>query len=154
MRLRLLAVGTRMPGWVNAGVEDYARRFPRDCRLEVVEVPVAKRGKDVVRAKREEGERLLAQLGPRDLVIALCVDGKPWSTAQLAERLAGWRQAGRDVSLLIGGPDGLDEACLARTEARWSLSALTLPHALVRIVLAEQLYRACSILSGHPYHRE
>lgn len=143
-----------MPDWVATGFEDYARRMPRDCRLELVEIPLAQRGRDVARAKQEEGARLLAALQPRERVICLCVEGRAWSTVELAERLGTWRQAGRDVALLVGGPEGLDEACLARAEAKWSLSALTLPHALVRVVLAEALYRAWSVLAGHPYHRE
>lgn len=154
MKLRIIAVGTRTPGWVAAGFEDYARRMPRECRLELVEVPLAQRGKDVVRGKQEEGARLLAAVGPRERVVCLCVEGRSWSTPELAERLASWRQEGRDVAFLIGGPEGLDAACLTRGEARWSLSALTLPHALVRVVAAEALYRAWSVLAGHPYHRE
>jgi 23S rRNA (pseudouridine1915-N3)-methyltransferase len=154
MKLRILAVGTRMPDWVEAGVADYVRRMPKDCRIELTEVPLAQRGKDVARGKLEEGEKLLAAVGSRDRVICLTVEGKRWSTPELADRLSGWRQEGRDVCLLIGGPDGLDAACLARAETQWSLSPLTLPHALVRVVLAEQLYRAWSVLTGHPYHRE
>jgi 23S rRNA (pseudouridine1915-N3)-methyltransferase len=154
MKLRIIAVGTRMPEWVEAGYRDYARRMPRDCRLELVEVPLSQRGRDVARGRLEEGERLLKALGPRDRVVCLCVEGARWSTPDLASRLKGWRQDGRDVSLLIGGPDGLDPACLERAETAWSLSPLTLPHALVRVVVAEQLYRAWSLLSGHPYHRE
>jgi 23S rRNA (pseudouridine1915-N3)-methyltransferase len=154
MKLRILTVGTRMPGWVVEAVGDYVKRMPKDCRLEVVEVPVAQRGREVARAKQDEGERLLASIGPRDRVICLTVEGKRWSTPELAERLGQWRHEGRDVSLLIGGPDGLSPACLARCEQQWSLSPLTLPHALARVVVAEQLYRAWSILAGHPYHRE
>ncbi len=134
-------------------MRDYLRRFPRDCRLERVEIPLARRTGDVARTRREEGERLLAALGPRDRVISLCVDGECWTTEALSGKLAGWRQTGRDVAFLIGGPDGLDPLCLQRSECRWSLSPLTLPHALVRVIVAEQLYRAWSILSGHPYHR-
>ena len=154
MKLRLIAVGTRMPDWVVAATHDYVRRFPRDCRLELIEVPVVQRGSDTARAKLEEGRRLLAGVGERDRVVALCVEGRAWSTPELARQLGTWRQEGRDVALLIGGPDGLDAACLDRAEVRWSLSPLTLPHALARVVVVEQLYRAWSILAGHPYHRD
>lgn len=154
MKLRILAVGTRMPDWVVAATQDYLRRMPRDCRVELVEVAVAQRGRDVLRAKQEEGERLLALVGARDRVISLAVDGRRWSTPELAERLAQWRQEARDVALLIGGPDGLAPACLERAECSWSLSPLTFPHGLARVVVVEQLYRAWSVLAGHPYHRE
>jgi 23S rRNA (pseudouridine1915-N3)-methyltransferase len=122
--------------------------------VELVEIPIAQRGRDTARAKQEEGARLLEALEPRDRVISLSVEGKRWSTPELAERLGQWRHEARDTAFLIGGPDGLDQACLDKAETAWSLSPLTLPHALVRVVLAEQLYRAWSILSGHPYHRE
>lgn len=153
MQLRILAVGTRMPEWVDEATRDYVRRFPPELKLGLVEVPVVQRGKDIARARQEEGERLLAAIGPRDRVISLCVEGQRWSTEQLAGKLDGWKQEGRDVCFLIGGPDGLDATCIERSEARWSLSPLTLPHALARVVVVEQLYRAWSILAGHPYHR-
>lgn len=155
MKLRLLAVGQKMPAWVEAGFAEYANRMPPETRLELVEIPLAKRGKSrpVERAIQEEGERLLAACRAGDHVIALDVRGKPWSTEQLAEQLGGWQQDGCDIALLVGGPDGLSADCIARADRRWSLSALTLPHPLVRIVLAEQLYRAVSILKNHPYHR-
>jgi 23S rRNA (pseudouridine1915-N3)-methyltransferase len=153
MRFRLLAVGTRMPAWVEEAMREYLRRFPRDCRVELVEIPLARRTADAARIRREEGDRLLTALGPRERVVSLCVEGERWTTETLAHKLVGWRQAGRDVAFLIGGPDGLDPLCLERSECRWSLSPLTLPHALVRVIVAEQLYRAWSILSGHPYHR-
>lgn len=154
MKIRLLAIGQKMPSWVEAGYQEYAARMPPECRLELVELPLASRGKSkpLERTIREEGEKLLAALSG-EMLIALDVRGRPWNTEQLAEQLAGWMQGGRDVALVIGGPDGLSEEVLARAERRWSLSPLTLPHPLVRIVLAEQLYRAMSILKGHPYHR-
>lgn len=155
MKLRLLAVGTRMPAWVEAGFGDYAARLPRELKLELVEIPAAVRGRnpDIVRLKRQEGERMLKRIAPGERVIALDEQGRAWSSPQLAERLAAWQQDGRDVCLLVGGPDGLAEACLRRAEACWALSALTLPHALVRVLLAEQLYRAWTLLANHPYHR-
>lgn len=155
MRIHLLAVGTRMPDWVEAGFAEYAGRLPPECGLVLREIPPERRGKnpDVARLKAKEGERLLAAVPKGARIIALDVTGRAWSTEQLAERLGGWQQDGRDVALLVGGPDGLAPECLDRAEARWSLSPLTFPHPLVRIVLAEQLYRAWSILAGHPYHR-
>lgn len=155
MRIHLLAIGTRMPGWVSAGYQDYAQRLPHECRLHLIEVAPAPRtkGTDLARAVREEGERML-DLIPKDAyVIALDVRGTQYSTEQLSAQLNGWLQNGQDVALLIGGPDGLSAGCLKRARQRWSLSTLTLPHPLVRIVLAEQLYRAWSILQNHPYHR-
>lgn len=155
MRLRLVAVGTRMPGWVDEGFKDYAGRMPRECRLELREVPLGRRsrGTDPVRAIAAEGERLLA--GSEDCVrVCLDVQGSAVDTVGLSRRLAGWLQDGQDIALLVGGPDGLAPACLEAARWRWSLSPLTLPHGLVRVLVAEQLYRAWTVLSGHPYHRD
>lgn len=157
MKIRLLAVGMRQPAWVQAGYEEYARRLPAQCRLELIELPCAKRrGKheDVKRLLAEEGQHMSAMIQDKDRVIALDERGSSWRTAELAQHLARWSQDGRNLALLIGGPDGLDTRCLARADLRWSLSALTLPHGLVRVLVAEQLYRAMSLLQGHPYHRE
>lgn len=155
MRVRLLAVGTRMPGWVTQGVEEYRKRLPRDFTLEVEEIAPGQRGKnaDVTRAVTLEAERLRARLRGDEWVVALEVGGKPWSTEQLAREAEAWRLEGRDVVLLVGGPDGLEPALSAAADQRWSLSPLTLPHPLVRILLAEQLYRAWTLMVGHPYHR-
>jgi 23S rRNA (pseudouridine1915-N3)-methyltransferase len=155
MRIYLVAVGTRMPSWVTTGYTEYARRLPRECSLQLVEIPVSKRRKSLpaARAMQEEGRLMLAALPADCLVIALDVTGRHWSTEVLAEHLQDWMAGGRDVALLIGGPDGLAPDCLARADLSWSLSALTYPHALVRIIVAEQLYRAWSIRAGHPYHR-
>lgn len=144
-----------MPDWVKAGYDDYAKRLPRECRLQLVEIPAGKRGKgaNLARAIREEGERMLAALPKEAHVIALDMRGNQWDTPQLAQQLKDWRQDGHDVALLTGGPDGLAESCLKRADRLWSLSKLTLPHPLVRIVVAEQVYRAWSLLKGHPYHR-
>jgi len=155
MRLHLIAVGNRMPDWVEAGYVEYAKRLPADCALQLHEIAPGKRSKgaDLERARREEGERMLAALPKGAYVVALEVGGRDWSTADLAQRLTEWRQQGRDVALLVGGPEGLADTCRARADVQWSLSRLTLPHPLVRIVLAEQVYRAWSITQGHPYHR-
>ncbi len=155
MNIHLISIGNRMPRWVQEGYDEYAKRLPAECSLQLVELPLGRRGKgaDLTRALREEGERMLKAL-PRDsLVVALEVKGKTWSTEQLAIKLDGWMGGGRDVALLIGGPDGLADSCLQQADLLWSLSPLTLPHPLVRVVVAEQLYRAWSILRNHPYHR-
>jgi 23S rRNA (pseudouridine1915-N3)-methyltransferase len=155
MQIHLVAVGNRMPGWVTEAYSEYAKRLPRECELVLKEIVPAKRGKnaDIVRSIEDEGERILAAL-PRDVhVVALDVAGKEWSTPDLAEALARWLESGRDVALLVGGPDGLSPACLKRANQRWSLSKLTFPHPVVRIIVAEQVYRAWSILQHHPYHR-
>ncbi|MGX2031721.1 MULTISPECIES: 23S rRNA (pseudouridine(1915)-N(3))-methyltransferase RlmH [Methylocaldum] len=155
MRIHLVAVGNRMPDWVTEAYSEYAKRLPRECELALKEIAPAKRGKnaDIVRLTEDEGERMLAAL-PRDVhVVALDVAGKEWSTPDLAAALARWLESGRDVALLVGGPDGLSPACLERANQRWSLSKLTFPHPVVRIIVAEQIYRAWSILQHHPYHR-
>ncbi|MGA1561878.1 MAG: 23S rRNA (pseudouridine(1915)-N(3))-methyltransferase RlmH [Gammaproteobacteria bacterium] len=146
MRLRVLAIGKRMPDWVAAGWDEYAKRVRHPLKLELLEL--AHGG-----GSEAEGARLLAAVQPRDHVIALDVRGNAWDTPQLAQALEDWMQAGNDVAFLVGGADGLSPACLQRAEQRWSLSALTFPHMLVRVLLAEQLYRAWSLQTGHPYHR-
>ena len=155
MNISLIAIGTRMPEWVNEGYREYARRLPRECRLKLTEIPLGQRArsKTVERAVAEEGKRMLAEISPGEHVIALDVKGRNWSTEQLAVQFQQWMLAGPGISLLVGGPDGLSAPCLERAQQRWSLSPLTLPHALVRVLLAEQLYRAWTLTVGHPYHR-
>lgn len=144
-----------MPTWVDSGFADYAKRFPPECRLELTEIPTGRRGKglDPKRATVEEGRRQLAAIPKDARVLALDERGQSWSTAELAQKVAGWLQSGQDLALLVGGPDGLADDCLQRAAQRWSLSPLTLPHALVRVLVAEQLCRAISMLKNHPYHR-
>ena len=156
MRLRVIAVGTRMSEWVQSAWNDYARRLRGADALELVEVPVARRSGegDAPRAMAAEAQRILALLGARDYAVALDERGRAFTTVQLSLWLAERRQAGDPVSFIIGGPDGLDAAVLQRAQLRWSLSALTFPHGLVRVLLAEQLYRASTVLAGHPYHRQ
>ena len=155
MKLRLLAVGHKMPAWVEQGYAEYAKRLPADCALELVEISPGHRAKNTSKEKamQQEADALRKAIRPQDHVVALDVKGHSWSTEQLAEQLHGWRMQGGDVALLIGGPDGMTPDILALARQRWSLSALTLPHPLVRVLLAEQLYRAWSILQGHPYHK-
>lgn len=155
MLITLLAVGTKMPTWVQAGYQEYAKRMSGDCRLALVEIPAVLRSKttDPVRAKREEGERMLKALPKNAIVMALDLSGRMHSTESLAEFLGEQMTSGRDLALLVGGADGLAPEVLSRADARWSLSPLTFPHPLVRVILAEQLYRAHSLLRNHPYHR-
>jgi 23S rRNA (pseudouridine1915-N3)-methyltransferase len=154
VKLRLLAVGSRVPDWVEEGFDEYASRLPRENALELETVPASRRRAEKERALAEEGERLLSRLRPRDVVVVLDETGSAWTTAELSARMQSWRQSGRDVALLVGGPDGLHSRCLERADERWSLSALTLPHSMVRVLVAEQMYRAWTLIAGHPYHRE
>ena len=145
-----------MPSWVDEGYRDYARRLRGGWSLDLFEIPIARRGarSPTPRIVKEEGDRLLAALPARANVVALDEKGIALSSAGLAQRLAKWQENGLPLALMIGGPDGLSARCLERAELRWSLSPLTLPHALVRVMVAEQIYRAWSILQRHPYHRE
>ncbi|QGM80006.1 23S rRNA (pseudouridine(1915)-N(3))-methyltransferase RlmH [Otariodibacter oris] len=155
MKIKLIAVGTKMPDWVTKGFESYQRRFPKDIPLELIEIPSGKRGKnaDIKRILEQEGKAMLAAAG-RGLIVTLDIPGKSSTTEQLAQQFEAWKNDGRDVCLLIGGPEGLSPECKSAAEQSWSLSPLTLPHPLVRIVVAESLYRAWSLTTNHPYHRE
>jgi len=156
MKIRLLTVGTKMPGWVQAGIEEYEKRCSRYLGFALVEVPMAKRAKtaSIEQCVQKESDELLARVQPDDFVVALEVTGKTFTTEVLADRIDQFRAEGKNLSLLVGGPDGLGSECRQRANECWSLSALTLPHPLVRILVVEQLYRAASILQGHPYHRD
>ena len=155
MKLQLIAVGTKMPKWVEEGYKEYSRRFPKDMPLELVEITAGKRGKnaDTRRLTAVESKALLEAMPARGRIIALDVKGQSWSTEKLAANLENWMGDGRDVGFMIGGPDSIDPEVLNKVDTRWSLGPLTLPHPLVRVVLAEQLYRAWSLLHHHPYHR-
>lgn len=156
MEMVLIAIGGKQPVWVNQGYAEYAKRLPRNCALRLVEIPLPKRPKnaDPTPFIAREGEKMLAAIPAGARVVALDERGKAWSSRELSARLEDWMQDGRDVALLIGGPDGLAPACKARADEVWSLSPLTLPHGLARILVAEQLYRAWTLVSGHPYHRD
>ncbi|MEY3182083.1 MAG: hypothetical protein RLZ35_68 [Pseudomonadota bacterium] len=147
MKIQIIAVGTKMPIWVNAGVEAYLPRFPREYTLQILEIPLEK-NTTLTNASVEQA------IHPKSWVVALDVLGKSWTTPMLAQKLEYWRGLGKPLCFLIGGPEGLSEQCLKRANERWSLSPLTFPHPLVRIILVEQLYRAQSLLNNHPYHRE
>src|SRR5688572_19591088 len=156
MKLRVLAVGHRMPAWVDAGFNEYARRMPPDARIELIAVKAQARagGSSVLRALEAEDKRIRAALPAGSIKVVLDERGKLLSTKDLAGRIERWRTMGRDVAFVVGGADGLAETVKRGAELAWSLSPLTLPHGLARVVLAEQLYRAVSILHNHPYHRD
>lgn len=156
MQLELICVGQRSPAWVNTGFNEYAKRLPSQCALHLREIPLPKRIKaaDIVRLRHQEGQRMLATIAPRAHIVAIDERGQAWNTVQLANILRQWLQTYPTVALLVGGPDGLAPECLQQAQQHWSLSALTLPHYLVRIIVAEQLYRAWSLLNHHPYHRD
>jgi len=155
MVIKLVAAGSKSPAWVSDGYTEFARRMPRECRLELEELPAVRRGKGASadESRRTEGERMLRAIARGDHVVALDSKGRQWSTEALAAELERWLLHPGGVTLLIGGPDGLAPACLDRADQVWSLSQLTFPHQLVRVIVAEQLYRAWSYLKGHPYHR-
>ena len=148
MKIRLIAIGDKPRPWVSEGFSEYARRLPPQTPLELVQIPAGKGS-----SRAQQGQRLLKALKREDWVVALDEHGSACDTQALAGKLADWRMDGKDIALLVGGADGLDPACLARADETLSLSTLTFPHELVRVIVAEQLYRAWSILSGHPYHR-
>lgn len=156
MQIRLISVGKKSPAWVQQGFSEYKKRFSAGISLELIEIPLAHRGKnaDINRLIQKEGEAMISAIKPSDHVVCLDVKGKQWSTPELAKQLKHWQHLGSNVSLLVGGPDGLSEECLKRAQQSWSLSHLTFPHPMVRVILAESLYRAWSVNNGHPYHRE
>ncbi len=156
MRIRIIVVGKKMPVWVEEGYNQYARRLPREMTLELLEIPLAHRGKnaDLKRLIMKEGEAMLATIKSTDYVIGLDVKGNTWSTDELAAQLGKWQRLGTDICLLVGGPDGLALECKKRAQQLWSLSTLTFPHPLIRVLVAEALYRAWTVNAGHPYHRE
>lgn len=156
MKARLVAIGERSPNWVDAGLREYQKRLSGWLPLELVEIAPGIRGKgrDPRRASTDEGRRALAALSSKPWhIVALEGSGQQWSSERLAERMLQWRNTGCDLALMIGGPEGHSNEVLAKANEYWSLGAATLPHMLVRLIVAEQLYRACTILAKHPYHR-
>jgi len=156
MKIQLICVGQKMPQWVSQGFQEYSKRLASHLKLELVEIALPHRHKnaDIQRLKDEEGEKMLAAITPQTNIVALDEHGQLWNTQQLAFQLQQWMNESSNIALLVGGPDGLSQNCLKRARQKWSLSPLTLPHPLVRVVIAEQLYRAWSLLNNHPYHRE
>jgi 23S rRNA (pseudouridine1915-N3)-methyltransferase len=155
MHIRLLAVGDRQPAWVDDAFGIYTERFPREWKFRLDVIPTVRRSKNdkSKQAMEAEGELLLAKLGGSEQVVLLDEGGQQFSSKGLAVRLGEWQSDGRDLSLIIGGPDGVSDAVRNRANFKWSLSQLTLPHGMARALLAEQLYRAWSLQTGHPYHR-
>lgn len=155
MQIYLITVGNRMPSWVEKGYEEFARRMPAECSLNLIEITPEKRTKNMDRNRilQKEGDRILTAIPKNTRLLALDVNGNQWSTEELAFQLENWLQDGRNIALMVGGPDGLDIRCKERADSKWSLSRLTLPHPLVRVIVAEQLYRAWTIIQNHPYHR-
>lgn len=155
MQINLISIGNKMPDWVKQGYHEYARRMPRECELILREISPGKRGKnvDVSRTVKDEGERMIAAIRSDMHIVTLDIKGKNWSTPKLADRLRNWLENGQHVGLMVGGPEGLAESVRELADESWSLSAMTFPHPLVRVVVAEQIYRAWSILKNHPYHR-
>ena len=155
MHIRLLAVGDRQPAWVNDAYAIYAERFPREWKFRLDTIPTVRRSKNDKsrQAMEAEGEQVLAKLQDAEQVVLLDERGKALSSSGLASKLGDWQRDGRDLCLVIGGPDGVSDACRRRADFTWSLSPMTLPHGLARVLVAEALYRVWSMNSGHPYHR-
>lgn len=155
MRIQIVAIGDRMPGWVQEGYNEYLKRIGAGLNVELVEISPEKRGKssDIKRIMEKEADRMRQSISKNSYVVALVKEGKAWSTEKLADNIAGWQQDGTNISILIGGPEGMTPELLQQADARISFSAMTFPHPIVRIILAEQLYRAYSILNNHPYHK-
>ena len=159
MKLRVIAVGHRMPAWISAGFDEYARRMPREMPLTLTELKPETRAANageaaIQRIVETEAKRITEALPKNAMSVVLDETGKPVTTRALAERMAQWRESGKDIAFVIGGADGTSNTLKKSAAWLWSLSPLTLPHGLVRVVLAEQLYRAASILGNHPYHRD
>ncbi len=156
MQINLISVGHRMPSWVQQGYDEYAKRMPRECELVLKEITSGKRGKnsDVAKIVKDEGERMIKAVSARTNVVVLDVSGKPWSTPELSLAMKRWMESGQNIALMVGGPEGLADSVRDSATESWSLSRLTFPHPLVRVIVAEQLYRAWSLLNNHPYHRE
>ncbi|SET36489.1 23S rRNA (pseudouridine(1915)-N(3))-methyltransferase RlmH [Thorsellia anophelis] len=156
MKIQLIAVGTKMPEWVENGFETYQKRFLNEVSLELIEIPAGKRTKnaDIPKILEIEGDKMLSAVAKGNRIVSLDIPGAKWDTNALALQLSNWQNDGRNVSLLIGGPEGLSQKCKKSAEQSWSLSPLTLPHPLVRVIVAESLYRAWSLNNNHPYHRE
>ncbi len=156
MKIHLIAVGKKIPDWVNSGYAEFSKRMPPELQINLIEITPSVRNKSTTIEKniKEEGERIQSAIPANSKLIVLDEKGKNFSSIDLSTKIEGWLPMGQDISLVIGGADGIDPEIKKQANEKWSLSSFTLPHALVRVVVAEQLYRAWSILKGHPYHRE
>ncbi len=156
MKIHLIAVGKKMPEWVNAGFSEFSKRMPPELQINLIEITPSTRNKSTSIEKniKEEGERIQSAIPDNSKLIVLDEKGKDFSSIALSKEMESWLPMGQDISIVIGGADGIDPVIKQQADEKWSLSSLTLPHALVRVVVAEQLYRAWSIMKGHPYHRE
>jgi 23S rRNA (pseudouridine1915-N3)-methyltransferase len=153
MKIRILSIGNKCPSWIKTGFEEYAKRMPRETSLTLLEIRAPRHHLDPAKYQQDEAQKLLAQISKTDWVIALDEGGAALSSVALAGQLAQWQIQGNDLAFLIGGADGLGKEVLRRADQKISLSNLTFPHYMVRVILAEALYRAWSIGTGHPYHR-
>ena len=156
MVIHFITVGQKMPKWVQEGYTEYAKRLPKACSLKLVELPMAQRGKtgSVDKYKTEEAKRILDAVPKGARLIVLDEHGQQVTTYQLAEKMEDWLSGGQDIALIVGGPDGLEKSLINQAQWKWGLSKLTIPHPMVRILVAEQIYRAWSVINNHPYHRE
>ena len=156
MVIHFITVGQKMPKWVQEGYTEYAKRLPKACSLKLVELPMAQRGKtgSVDKYKTEEAKRILDAVPKGARLIVLDEHGQQVTTYQLAEKMEDWLSGGQDIALIVGGPDGLEKSLIDQAQWKWGLSKLTMPHPMVRILVAEQIYRAWSVINNHPYHRE
>lgn len=156
MHIRLVAVGDKQPSWVDAAFQDYAGRLPRHWkfRLDVVATAHRSKSSNPSDARQAEGGKVLANIRPDEFVVLLDERGKALSSRDLGNHLTDWQSTGRDICFVIGGPDGVSDECAARADFKWSLSRMTLPHGLARVMFGEQLYRAWTLTQGHPYHRD
>jgi len=156
MKIHLIAVGKKMPEWINTGYSEFSKRMPPELQVNLIEITPSTRNKSTSIEKniKEEGERIQSAIPDNSKLIVLDEKGKDFSSIALSKEMESWLPMGQDISIVIGGADGIDPVIKQQADEKWSLSSLTLPHALVRVVVAEQLYRAWSIMKGHPYHRE
>jgi len=156
MKIYLIAVGKKMPDWINTGYSEFSKRMPPELQINLIEITPSTRNKSTAIEKniKEEGERIQSAIPDNSKLIVLDEKGKDFSSIALSKEMESWLPMGQDISIVIGGADGIDPVIKQQADEKWSLSSLTLPHALVRVVVAEQLYRAWSIMKGHPYHRE
>jgi 23S rRNA (pseudouridine1915-N3)-methyltransferase len=156
MVIHFITVGQKMPKWVQEGYAEYAKRLPKSCAIKLVELPMAQRGKtgSAEKYKAEEAKKILAAIPKGAQLIVLDEHGQQVTTKSLAEKLEDWLASGQDIALVVGGPDGLEQSLIEQARWKWGLSKLTMPHPMVRILVAEQIYRAYSVINNHPYHRE